>query len=280
MGDLRMWFTLVISGAFTAVAVAMLWIEPAAWRQALAIGSFFGLCLVVAAGSLVAKVSVRRSLASPATVSVAGGVPIAMRHRPLWCTAGALVIVGGFGILGGARIAALYPWLSGFIALIGVGLAAGLVTGRIASRRLRFAPDGLWIDQRCWRYRFPWDGLHAVLGEVNDNVVVWLLVEDLAPVLESVALTADGTAPPTRDAARAIARAREQVRRELSRVGGRAADGAAEETVTAGGGLLLFPAQFGLDGVRLCEAVARYSQDPASRQELRSALPPASATAG
>lgn len=268
-----MWFTLIISTAFTAVAVGMLWLEPAASVPALATGSFFGLCAAVALRSLVGKAALRRSLASPAMVSVVGGVAIPMRRRPLWLTAGALCLVGGLGVLSGRTIAALYPWLSGLIALAGLVLAGGLVTGRIARRRLRFAPDGLWVEGREYRFCLPWDGLRADLGEINDNPVVWLSVSGAAAVLRTVTLHPSAAAGDAGTQATSLARARRAVRRELSRLSGGDSGGGSDDRPDPGGGIVVFPQQYGLDGVRLCEAVTRYAGDEASRRELVPVLP-------
>lgn len=243
-----MWFTLLVSLVFVALSVFIAVAEPSELPTALATGSFFGLCALVAVMMLRRRFLERRSLGTPAHVEVVGGVPIPYRSGMLRIGAGLVAVVGALGVWGGTQIAPTYVVTSGLLLAIGAALLVADLAGLSTRPALQFEPDGLWLVERGFRYRIDWDGLDLGVGNLNDHVVVSLLLLDREAVLDSIR-TRDGS-PADRWRTR-LARRFDRTER------------------WNGAPILVLPWQYGQDPVRFTQALLRYVREPESRAELR-----------
>ncbi|MEN0066701.1 MAG: hypothetical protein AAGA48_31505 [Myxococcota bacterium] len=241
-----MWYTLVVGLLFVAISIVIALDDPSKVPQSLATGSFFGLCAAIAIVMIVRERAERASLRRPADVEVAGGVTLQVRRGPLWWMSIALIVVGGLGVYGGWAISPIYAFLSGFIAIVGIGLAGLLVRG-LDAPALRFEPEGLWLIQRRFRYCILWDDLEVGGGRTNDHFTVSVFLNDEARVLDSVeALRGEPVEPFREGLARQFRRSR----------------------AWSGADLMWMPWQYGVDPVRFVQALIRYAAEPAHRQEL------------
>lgn len=241
-------FPFAISVVFVTASVLIAVEDPTELPSALATGSFFGLCAVVLGTSLLRRRRTARSRATPALVHVPGGVPLPMRRGRQAAMAGALLLVGTVGAAGGSAVSPAYAAVSGVIALAGAALGVAIALRRIGDLALRFEPEGLWLERRDHRYRLPWDGLEAEYVEIHHDGAVRLYLAAMGPTLASVTATDPSRLPHFRE------RVRDRLERSLRW------NGAHE---------VLFPWRFGLDPIRLVEALERYRSDPASREALR-----------
>ncbi|MEM6925646.1 MAG: hypothetical protein AAF602_01860 [Myxococcota bacterium] len=254
MSERSAWLTLFISSGFVVMAVIIALKDPPELLMALTTGTFFGLCAVTAIVMLVQQRSMRRSLQTPSTVEVVADAPIPMRKGRQVVAALCLIVVGGIGTV--APMPTLYRVLMAFLVLVGIGLLAAVGLGLHAHRTLRFAPDGLWIELRQVRYRYPWDGLRVVLGQWQGHPTVVLAIDDLEAVFASMEPRPGWS----------VERARDLL---LKRFGNAMA--------YHGGTEMILAWHYGFDAVRLYEALQRYVTVPAARADLRRALPPPAA---
>jgi len=243
-----MWLTLLISLGFVALSVFIAIVKPSELPMAVAAGSFFGLCALVAVVMLRRRALERRSLGTPAHVEVVGGVPIPYRRGLLRTGAALLLFVGAVGVWGGAQIAIPYVVISGGLAVIGAGLLVADLAGFAARPALQFEPDGLWLIESTFRYRIAWDDLDLGVGNLNDHVVISLFLLDRGAVLDSIR-THDGSS---------LARWRSRLERRLER-----------HERWNGAPIVVLPWQYGQDPVRFTQALLRYVREPGCRAELR-----------
>ena len=234
------WFVLVVGCLFVAASIFIVVNDPAELPMAAATGSFFGLCAAMAVIEIRRDGRIRRTLANPAEVGVRGGVEIHGRFGPALAMGAALALVGILGMWAGPGALHLYSWLNAFIALVGVGLTVGVITGYWGSPALRFEPDGLHVSTRGLRFLLPWHALAFHVQEAGNQLMV-----HVGFGLEAVRLDDPSM---------------QEVLQRRFRGGGR---------------LTLVPWHYGMNGIRFVQAFARYVQDPASREELapRPALP-------
>ena len=109
---------------------------------------------------------------------------------------------------------------------------------------MQFDPDHLTIGQRGWLARIPWDaivGLHE--GELQSNPVLFIVVDDPG----SLTLEPPSAAPK---AMKSIARSRRLM----------------------GADFAIMSAHYGVDLPVLSDAIARFTNEPAARKELRLAI--------
>lgn len=175
----RDWLLVAIGAGFVAMGLLLLGGAPEVAIPCLA---FFGLCTVVAVGTVVRKLRFRRL--RPLAVEIAGGTTIRPSRGKLALIASSLLGLGGV-LLAYWRSG---PWLLlACIAVMlaaGVVLALGLVTGRLPAGFLRFEPHGVTIGQRSYALTLPWDAIESIRpGELYDNPVLLLGVRDTASVL-------------------------------------------------------------------------------------------------
>jgi hypothetical protein len=224
----------VVSSVFVALGLFMALEEPA---QGALTTLFFGLCAAVFVWSGVQQRRTAAALADTESIArLPGRVESSRGLR--WVVALGLVASGvalPLGVEGQGALA--------LGALIGaVGAAATVATAAGWNRRVLVAqPDGLWIEERRYRFRVPWDGLAVSVFELNGNPVVGLQPARLDAVLASVD-------PPS---------ARDAVARALGST-------LAWTQVP----ILLTPFRYGLSAGHLAKALARYASDPAARAEL------------
>lgn len=238
-----MWFTLVVGLAFVAISVAIAVNDPDEMPQALAVGSFFGLCALVAADAIRKRFVIRRNLREPAVVQAVGGATIRARVERIWGLAAALIVVGGLGVWAGPGIRSGYAFVSGLIVIAGLGVLVADLGGWTQRPSLQFRPEGLWFLERGTRFVVPWDVLGVGVNEIHDNVLITLRIGDLDAVLASVQTDRGADAP----------RVRARLRTRLMR---------------HGGSLQLPPWLYGQDAVRLTQVLLRYVREPATRAEL------------
>jgi hypothetical protein len=248
-------FLVGISVAFVLIAVWM-WRDGREPEKALGIGAFFLLCASVLGGSLLQKLRFRRQRAV-ARVEVAGGTRFAQRR-------GRMALLGA-GVAG-TGLALLAPtWRDNVVlglcallmALGGLVVLAGLLTGRLGSEFLALEPEGLRFGHRRWSVLVRWEQVRDVgSGSMADNPLLLLRVVDP----EAVLATAEGPEGP----ARARARVAKRMRQTQQWTG-------CDFSVMTG--------QYGVDLPLLVRAIEGYLAEPSRRPGLAPRPPLAASTA-
>ncbi|MEL7312355.1 MAG: hypothetical protein AAFN07_12635 [Pseudomonadota bacterium] len=242
-----MWFTLIVSTLFVAGAVSIAINKPAQLPSALAIGSFFALCALVAFLEILKSRQRLRILNRTLAVEVVGQITI---EASFWRTdvlGAGLIVVGGLGVWGGGQIDPLFPWLSGLV--IAAGLAGALFP-RLSGAQpiaISFESTGLCIRHESYRYTIAWEAMAVGIWSINN--VEFISINASSPA--RVALSAVTDSPL--DQPRIVAKLEQRFRRTQK---------------NSGSILTINPMRFGVNPLHLVQAIQQCIDDPQARERL------------
>jgi hypothetical protein len=168
----RDWALVAISGAFVAAGLFMMSRDP---KRALVVTLFFGLCEVVALGTVMRKF--RNHRLRPLRATVVEGVRIRKSRRRALLMGLALFVVGFVSLVFGPKMPSVVVACYCIMGAVGFVLLAGTLAGKFPAGFLQFERDGLLVGAPSWVLTIPWRSVGAVhTGEMNDNPLLLLTV--------------------------------------------------------------------------------------------------------